>query len=77
MGREAFDVEDIWIESSGTLTWKRGTCAMVREDPPKDHVFTWIGWCRAIIGEAFPSCEVMGEEHFPYVIEGFVVSTHM
>ena len=40
MGREAFDEEDIWAKSSGTLTWERGTCAMGREDPPKDCVFT-------------------------------------
>ena len=45
MGGEAFDEEDIRTESGGTLARERGTCAMVREDPTRDRVFTWIGWC--------------------------------
>lgn len=42
---EAFDEEDIWSKLGETLTWERGTCAMAREDPIRDCVFTWIGWC--------------------------------
>ena len=45
MGWEAFDEEDIWRESSWTLAWEKGTCAMMREDPTRDRVATWIGWC--------------------------------